>query len=339
MSANTTASANEMSQLRRGPGPAPAPVLPSEVVIPLGTVDSFFPKVTRVVSTGPNETSLGSPQATIAVIYGNGDSSVKVTISVDEYRSAADASSAHQQALQASEQVPGFHPIPAPTLGQQAFAGSVTMGTETHIGSGVLNGRVIVGVTLAGLDATQQNIANLFAIAGMENTVARLIMPLVNLSGFLQHNHTPAGDGGPVGLKRDTVGDKAGAAAYGGGNVSFTGNADQVFLGSGNATLLGGGSQGFFTAGGGGSRDTVIGGAGLDTKHSTGRLFPFDATSHGGAPIVPHFDFAQDKLHPVGGGTAHAPGSTQLVGGSMVLGDGTTITPQNFTGSIGKHIG
>jgi len=85
-------SESEIAAVRRGP--APAPVFPSEVVIPLGSVDSFFPQITRVVSTGPNETGLGSPEATIAVIYGNSDSSVKVTISVDEYRSAADASSA-----------------------------------------------------------------------------------------------------------------------------------------------------------------------------------------------------------------------------------------------------
>src|SRR5215472_1936821 len=237
MSANTTASANEMSQLRRGPGPAPAPVLPSEVVIPLGTVDSFFPQVTRVVSTGPNETSLGSLQATIAVIYGNGDGSVKVTISVDEYRSAEDASSAYQQALQASERVPGFHLIPAPTIGQQAFAGTVTMGGETHIGSGVLSGRLIVGVTLAGLDATQQNISNLFAIAGMENTIARLIVPLVPI-GLLRPGDAPAGDGGgPVGLERDTIAHKAGAAVHGGGSgdsFSFSGGSggtDQILLG------------------------------------------------------------------------------------------------------------
>jgi len=276
-------STSEIAAVRRGP--APAPVLPSEVVVPLGTVDSFFPQVTRVVSTGPNETSLGSPQATIAVIYGNSDSSVKVTISVDEYRSSADASSAYQQALQASEQVPGFHLIPAPTLGQRAFAGTVTMGGETHIGSGVLNGRVIVGVTLAGLDATQQNITNLFAIAGMENTVARLVVPLVNISGLLAPGHAPAGDGTPVGLERDMVVHKAGAAVHEGGSFSFTGGSggtDRVLFGSGDATLLGGGIQGFFTAGSSASRDTVIDDAGLDTMQSAGALFRFDA-SHGGA--------------------------------------------------------
>jgi len=333
-------SASEITAVRRGP--APAPVFPSEVVIPLGTVDSFFPQVTRVVSTGPNQTSLGNPQATIAVIYGNGDGSVKVTISVDEYRSAADASSAYQQALQASEQVPGFHLIPAPNLGQQAFAGTVTMGGETHIGSGVLNGRLIVGVTLAGLDATQQNITNLFAIAGMENTIARLIVPLVNISGLLQPAHAPASDAIPLALGKDPVVHKAGAAVYGGGNLSFTGgsgSADQVLLGSGNATLLGGGSQGFFTRGGSGSPDTVIGGTGRDTMHSAGALFRFDAASQGGAPAIQHFDAAQDKLHLAGDGTAHATGSDQLVGVSMVLGDGTTVTPQNFTGFIGKDSG
>jgi len=74
--------------------------------------------------------------------------------------------------------------------------------------------------------------------------------------------------------------------------------------------------------------------------HSGGGLFQFDAASHGGAaPVIQHFDVTQDKLHLAGYGTAQVPGSAQLVGGSMVLGDGTTVTPQNFTSFIGKGFG
>jgi hypothetical protein len=148
-------------------------------------VDRFFHQVTRVISTGPDETSLDNPKATISVIYGNSDSSVKVTITVDEYRSSEDASSAFQQALAASEKVPGFQPIRTGKLGQQAFAGTVTMGGETHIGSGVLDGRLIIGVTLAGFDATRSNISNLFAIVGIEDGMAKLTLPLVNTLGVL----------------------------------------------------------------------------------------------------------------------------------------------------------
>jgi hypothetical protein len=252
----------------------------------------------------------------------------------------ADASSAYQQALAASEQVPGFHPIPAPSLGQQAFAGTVTMGGETHIGSGVLSGRLIVGVTLAGLDASQQNITNLFAVIGMENTIARLIVPLVPI-GLLQPGHTPASDAIALGLGEAAV-HKAPATVFGGGSFlhgAGSGDTDQLSLGSGNSTLLGGGGRSFVTAGGGASTDAVFGGLGPDTMHSAGALFQFDPTRHDGGPVMPHFESAHDMLHPVGYGTTHAPGSAQAAGGSMILSDGTTITPQNFTGLIGKDLG
>jgi hypothetical protein len=57
--------------------------------------------------------------------------------------------------------------------------------------------------------------------------------------------------------------------------------------------------------------------------------------------VTQHFDSAQDKLHLAGYGTAHPPGSAHLASGSMVLdlGDGATITPQNFTGFIVKNFG
>ena len=262
------------------------PVLPDSIVIPLSIVDSLFPQVTRVVSVGPDETGLGDPKATVSVIYGNSDGSVKVTITVDVYGSSKDASSAFQQALEASDRVPGFQPIRTPRLGQEAFAGSVTMGGETHIGSGVLNGRLIVGVTLAGFDATQQNISKLFAIIGIENAIAKVAEPLLNGSGVFNiddagtNSHTLFGgsrgasdtivsssqgsgdrltaasgagkDPITLGLGNDTVVGKGSATLHGGGNFSFAGGSggtDRAVVGSGNATLLSGGRKDFFTAG------------------------------------------------------------------------------------------
>jgi hypothetical protein len=114
------------------------------------------------------------------VTYENGDGSKKVTISVDQYESLRDASSAYQQALQKSQSVPGYKPVSVPTLGQQTFAGTVTMGAETHIGLGALDHKLIVGTTLAGYDATSDNIDKLVAMARMQGAAAKKV---VGLSG------------------------------------------------------------------------------------------------------------------------------------------------------------
>ena len=58
-------------------------------------------------------------------------------------------------------------------MGQKAFAGTVTMGAETHVGLGALVGKLIVGVTLAGYDATPHNVAKLVALAHKEDAAAR----------------------------------------------------------------------------------------------------------------------------------------------------------------------
>jgi hypothetical protein len=91
----------------------PGSVLPRKVVIPISVVNRFF-SVTREASTGSNSTAVGNPEATRSVIYANSDSSKKVTISVDQYASPTDASSAYQEAVQKSKIVPGFKPISAP---------------------------------------------------------------------------------------------------------------------------------------------------------------------------------------------------------------------------------
>ncbi len=147
-------------------------VLPRNLVVPLSVVDEFFPQVTQEASTGQNLTAVGNPKATRSVIYANGDSSNKVTITLDQYESSTDASSAYEQAVEKSK-IPGFKPVSVPNVGQEAFAGTVTMGAETHVGLGALAGKLIVGVTLAGYDPTPDNIAKLVALARKEEATAK----------------------------------------------------------------------------------------------------------------------------------------------------------------------
>ncbi len=151
-------------------------MLPRDVVVPIITVDRFFPEVTNEASTGRNLTAVANAKATRSVIYANSDSSKKVTITVDEYSTASDASSAYQEAVAKSKTVPGFKPVPAENLGQNAFVGTVTQGGETHIGLGALHDTLIVGVTLAGYDLTPENIANLIALTREEERAAKAAM-------------------------------------------------------------------------------------------------------------------------------------------------------------------
>ena len=148
-------------------------LLSREVVVPLSVANRFFPEITREATTGQNLTAVGNTKATRSVIYANSDSSKNVTITVDQYASSSDASSAYQEAVQKSKTVPGLKPIPAENLGQNAFIGTVTQGGETHIGLGVLDGTVIVGATLAGFDPTPDIIDKLISMTREEEGVAK----------------------------------------------------------------------------------------------------------------------------------------------------------------------
>jgi hypothetical protein len=160
-----------------GEGSSPAASetsLPLNVIVPLSAVSRYFPDIAREVSAGPNSTATGNPKATRMVVYETGDGSKKVTISLDRYASARDASSAYQQAVQKSQSVSGFKPVSVPTLGQRTFAGTTTMGTETHVGLGMLDNDLIVGATLAGYDPTADNVAKLAALGRMQRAAARV---------------------------------------------------------------------------------------------------------------------------------------------------------------------
>lgn len=148
-------------------------LLPRNVVVPISVVNRFFPEVTREASTGQNLTAVGNPKATRSVIYANGDGSKKVTITMDQYPTASDASSAYQEAVAKSKNVPGFKSVPAEDLGPNTFIGTVTQGGETHIGLGTLQGVLVVGATLAGYEPTPDNIAKLISLTREEKGAAK----------------------------------------------------------------------------------------------------------------------------------------------------------------------
>jgi hypothetical protein len=125
--------AHGQSSLSSGTTSASDSVLSRNFVVPLSVVDEFYPQVTREASTGQNLTAVGNPKATRSVIYPNDDNSKKVTITVNRSESGTDASSAYEQAVEKSK-IPGFKPVSVSKVGQKAFAGTVTMGAETHVG-------------------------------------------------------------------------------------------------------------------------------------------------------------------------------------------------------------
>ena len=157
-----------------GPASASDSLLAREVVIPISTVRRFFPQVDQEARTGPHLTAVGGPKATRSVIYANSSNSKKVTITVDEYVSSNDASSAYEEAVQKSKAVPGWTPISAPDLGQNAFMATVTRGEETHIGFGALSGNLILGITVVGYNPTPGTIIKLRSLAREEEAAAKV---------------------------------------------------------------------------------------------------------------------------------------------------------------------
>ena len=154
-----------------------AAVLPRNTVVPVSVVTQYFPDVTKEVSTGPNETSVGKPIASRSVVFSSADGKKKVTVSVDQYASASDAAAAYQMAVQGSKAAPGFNPAAAPSLGQEAFAGTSQVGAEMHFGLGARDGRLIMSATHAGdIPVTPDNSNNLISLGGMELTTAKQVL-------------------------------------------------------------------------------------------------------------------------------------------------------------------
>jgi hypothetical protein len=150
------------------------PLLPRDTVVPVSVVTEHFPEITKEASTGPNETSVGKPLASRSVVFVSADGKKKVTLSVDQYASASDAAAAYQTAVEGSKAAPGFSPAAAPSLGQEAFAGTSQVGAEMHFGLGARDGRLIMSATHAGdIPVTPNNTSNLISLGGEELTTAK----------------------------------------------------------------------------------------------------------------------------------------------------------------------
>ena len=148
-------------------------LLSREVVIPISTVRRFFPQVDQEARTGPHLTAVGNPKATRSVIYSRSNSTKKVTLTVDEYASSTDALAAYEEAVEKSKALPGWTPVSAPDLDQNAFMAIVTRGEETHIAFGALQGNLILGITIVGYNPTPGTIIKLRSLAREEQAVAR----------------------------------------------------------------------------------------------------------------------------------------------------------------------
>jgi hypothetical protein len=156
---------------------AAAALLAREAVVPISVVTQYFPDVSTEANTGPNETSVGNPVASRSVVFVSADGKKKVTLSVDQYATASDAASAYQTAVEGSKAAPGFKPAASPNLGQEAFAGTSQVGSETHFGLGARDGRLIMSATHAGdIPVTPENSNSLISLGGVELTTAKEIL-------------------------------------------------------------------------------------------------------------------------------------------------------------------
>jgi hypothetical protein len=170
-----TACSSSISSVASTPTSAPTSVpglLPRKVVVSLNAVKRYFPQITVVARSGNDETAVGDPVATASVTFTNDAGTKKVTISVDQYGDSSGASSAYREAVAKSKAVTGFKPLKVPNLGEKTFAGTVTQGSETHVGMGVLTGRLTLGATLAGFTAGAANVDNLVSLARAEVATA-----------------------------------------------------------------------------------------------------------------------------------------------------------------------
>jgi hypothetical protein len=156
---------------------AAAALLAREAVVPTSVVTQYFPDVSTEANTGPNETSVGNPVASRSVVFVSTDGKKKVTLSVDQYATASDAASAYRTAVEGSKAAPGFKPAASPNLGQEAFAGTSQVGTETHFGLGARDGRLIMSATHAGdIPVTPENSNSLITLGGVELTTAKAVL-------------------------------------------------------------------------------------------------------------------------------------------------------------------
>ena len=147
--------------------------LPRNVVLTLSEVKQVLPEMSQESATGEDESALGNPTGTRSATYATDDSSQRVVISVAQYQSSEDASSAFQEAVQGSLEAPGGEGETVSGLGEEAFIGVSAQGDETHAGGGALYGELIVNVTLQGYEGTNEDKAKVTELIRMQAAAAK----------------------------------------------------------------------------------------------------------------------------------------------------------------------
>jgi hypothetical protein len=146
--------------------------LPRNVVLTLNEVKQVLPEMSQETASGEDETALGTPSGSRSVTYATDDGSRRVVISVAQYPSGRDASTAYGAAVQGSIDAPGGAGQAISSLGEQAFIGISAQGDESHVGAGALYGDLIVNVTLQGYAGTIENMARVVELIRMQAAAA-----------------------------------------------------------------------------------------------------------------------------------------------------------------------
>jgi len=146
-------------------------------IVGLDVVRRYFPPMSTVRADGVNQNAVGHPEKTRLVVYSDDDGARLVTLSLDRHTDATAAGAAYGLAVEGSRAVESFTLLASPALGEQAFAGTVTQAGETHVGLGALSGRLVVGATVAGFDASDETVAHLTALAREQMTAAAAAPP------------------------------------------------------------------------------------------------------------------------------------------------------------------
>jgi hypothetical protein len=159
-----------------------AALLPRDIILPLAAVQEIMPEIAAEIATGENATTVGNPAGTRVVTFATADGAHLVVLSVDQYRGADDASSAFQEALRITQEVPGIKAEAVADLGDAALIGIATQGDVTNIGGGALFGDLIVIATLQAFEGTDTDKA----------AVAELIRRQAEHAGQTLQSGTPA---------------------------------------------------------------------------------------------------------------------------------------------------
>jgi len=150
--------------------------LPRSMFVSLKAVKEFFPEVSRQQNVAEPTASPGKPLATRMMVYASGNGAKEVFLAISHYETPNDSGLAYQETTRKT-QLPEFNPIAVSNVGQQVFGGIITQGAQTQISLYTLDDTLIVTTTLAGYDASTENISKLVELTRKEVSEAHGHVP------------------------------------------------------------------------------------------------------------------------------------------------------------------